>query len=71
MSAGVWATLAWLVPVMMLGFAFLLVLYAVLVDGARRDRRQAAIYRAEAARRALGRALQPDPELRRHLNKWS
>lgn len=71
MSAAVYAHLAWIVPVAMLGIAFLMVLVAVLIDGARRDRYQAHIYRAEAARRALERALRPDPELRRHLSKWN
>lgn len=71
MSATTWSHLAWIIPVAMLALGFGLVLYAILVDGARRDRHQAAIYKAEAARRALGRALQPDPELRRHMNKWT
>lgn len=71
MSATVYAHLAWIVPVGMLLFALLLVLFAALVDGARRDRYQAQIYRAEAMRRALGRALTPDPEVKRRLDKWS
>jgi len=67
----VWAQLAWIIPVGMIVLAAVMVAFAIIVDGARRDRHQASIYRAEAARRALERALRPDPELRRHLSKWN
>lgn len=74
MSSTVYAHLAWIIPVAMLGLAFLLVMFAVVVDGARRDRRMAYLYRAEAARRAMGHALTPrpvDPSIQRRIDKWN
>lgn len=74
MSPQAWSTLAWVIPVGLIVLGGLMALFALLVDGARRDRWQSAIYAEELARRAMARALAPkphDPSIQRRIDKWS